>query len=499
MTPLRLIWLGLAITLAASILISCSHGKNPVDPGVTDTQGQVNSTDSTGLTSYQSWITGLNQLRGQTAPRWLPDEVLVQLWSQVSLGQAVAAFQTYPLTVKRIDRLPWGTMYRLKITDGTSVPDMVTRLKLDPRVKTVEPNYTYQYCDVPYLPNDPKFIKETDGTDPRVSVYDQWGPYFIGAPLVWNEEKGSSDVVVAVLDTGVRNTHEDLVNQIWSNVDEIPDNGIDDDLNGYVDDTWGWNCRDWSNNPYDDGSFASYHGTACAGVIAAEQDNFKGVSGVAPGVKIMPILADMFFSGTYTSDVIEGLEYARVNQATIVSMSFGGWDYSDLMEQQCLSTYNGGEGVILMAAAGNEDSTTCRYPGAFDCVITIGATCPFDGSENPMNEARIGSGTGFYWGSCYGDKLDVMGYGSYYETTLGEADDTYWEGGESGFGGTSCATPMSAGTMALIKSFFPDENAKWCWDRIKDTADDLDIPGFDTETGWGRCNAFRAIYGSDRY
>jgi len=481
-------------------IFGCGGGNNSAIPDITKADTSANNSGNA-LTS------GLGTGSGNIVPVLLPgkqdyypDEVLVVLNDNVQ-APTVSLIGNYPLTLTQKRELRWGTLYRLGITDGTPVPVMVNTLKSDPNVKMAEPNYLYTYTEELYFPNDPMWAYTNDPTDPKDSVYDQWGPAMVGAPVVWNETKGSQDVVVAIIDTGVRFDHEDLHDNLWINEDEIPDDGIDNDLNGYLDDWWGWNCWQMNNDPYDDGSYASYHGTACSGVTAAIQDNERGVSGIAPGIKIMAVKTDLTGAGTYESSVVEALNYVAVNNADIASMSFRTYEFSTIMEAACNDAWNNGQGVILMGAAGNESTTDVCYPNGYESVMAIGATCPFTEYNEPRDEKRIVSGEdGFYWGSNYGGHLNVMAFGDKYTTTYGGHYDSYWDGYTQGFfGGTSNACPMSAGVMALIKSYFPSEDGNWCWQRIEETADDLDVVGFDIETGFGRVNAVRALYGSDRF
>ncbi|MCX6645808.1 MAG: S8 family serine peptidase [bacterium] len=496
-------WKAFVIALIFLIISGCSGKNNPAIPDSRSADPIINGAGSNSATlSSSDNLSGSSQVPISTqADRWAEDEVLVVLNDDITPSQATEIFSKNKLNNLQTIACRWGTVFELRITDGTPVPDMVKILQSDPSVQIAEPNLIYTFDEAFYFPNDPLWEGPDEGDDPRDSVYEQWGPAMLGASLVWNESKGSSDVVVAIIDTGVRKTHVDLAGALWNNADEIPGNGIDDDGNGKIDDTWGWDFVSNDNDPNDDGYYASYHGSACAGIVAAVQDNFKGVSGIAPGVKIMALKVDLSGGGPiYESSVVGALEYARVNEADICSMSFGTWDYSTIMENQCNSCWNDGDGVILMASAGNEDSTTIRYPSLYQSVMTIGATIPFDESHNPIDEARISWYSGWYWGSCYGPSLDVMGFGELYLTTHGEGDNTYWDGGSNGFfAGTSCACPVTAGVMALIKSFNPDKNGQWCWDRLVQTADDIGAPGFDDQTGNGRVNALRAVYGSDRY
>jgi len=489
-------YLALVVTLA----VGCQGKNSPTVPGddLSET-GELNNYSSefgNGLSSG-SLATGIQVPDGH--PAYYPGEVLVVLNDGIITGSVT--LQGWPLRLVEEIKCRWGTVYELEITDGTSVEDMVNRLKADTRVRFAEPNHIYYFDEEPYFPNDPMWASTDDPYDPEDSAYDQWGPTMVGAPIVWNETKGSEDVILAIMDTGIRKDHEDLVDNIWLNEDEIADNGVDDDMNGYIDDTWGWDCWDNDNDPWDDGAYASYHGSACSGVAAAVQDNFRGVSGIAPEISLMAIKVDLTGYGNLESTVVEGMNYAAVNNADIVSMSFGTDQYSEIMEIACEDTWNDGHGVILMASAGNSNSTGLKYPTAYDVVMTIGATVPWTEYLEPMDEKRITSGQdGYYWGSNYGDHLSVMGYGAQYTTTYGGHYDSYWDGGYNGFfGGTSCACPMTAGVMALIRSYFPANSPDWSWERLEQTADDLYTPGFDIQSGHGRVNALRAVYGSDRY
>jgi subtilisin family serine protease len=430
---------------------------------------------------------------------YMPDEVMVVLTDAAEKSVGPFAFSGLPLEIVRTIESDWATIYRVKITDGSSVEQMVEKLKGNAKVRIAEPNYYLYFMEAPYNPNDPMWNPPSPGNDPRGTMNAQWGPAKLGASIVWNQTKGSSDVVVAVIDTGVRRTHEDLQDSIWINEDETQGNGIDDDNNGYIDDWWGWNCFEGNNNPFDTNASNYYHGTGCAGVIAAVQDNEKGISGIAPHVKVMAIRADMNDGPTCEATVCEALNYAKDNGADIISMSFGVIYATEILDLQCADIWDGGNGPIMLASAGNENNTNVYAPAKYDSVIAVGATVPWSYGGAPVDEGRIRPGwNGWWWGSTYGPQLHIMGFGERTYSTYGSGDDQYWDGVNHWFfNGTSCACPTSAGVMALIKSYYPGHTGQWYWDRIEQTADDLDVPGFDDQTGWGRVNAFRAIRGSD--
>ncbi len=486
----------------AILMVGCAGRSGPTLPDM-ETAGTVpnpaDNYDSTG-----ALVQNPGSLRGQdpsTLRQYAEDEVLVVLNHTLSDAEITSSLRNYSLRL--IDQIPcrWGTVYRLQITDGTPVEDMVSRLRSDSSVRMVEPNYVRYFQEVPYWPNDPLWESDDPGTDPMDSVYDQWGPAMIGASDVWNEMKGSEDVIVAVIDSGVNFNHEDLHDHIWINEDEIADNEIDDDENGWIDDTWGWDMYENDNDPSDPGDAGSYHGSACSGVITAVQDNGVGCTGIAPGVRVMELRIG--FDDGYDSYVIESLEYARINGAEICSMSFGGPFPSEIVHEEIIDVWDDGNGLLLLASAGNYDETDYLYPSAYDEVLTVGATIPWTVDGDPVDEQRLQPSVelGYYWGSNYGDWLHVMGFGDKYVTVDGLDIDTYYDGldDDNFFGGTSNACPMAAAVMALIRLKFPSETPAWSWDRIIETADDLHTPGFDIQTGYGRINALRAIYGSDRF
>ncbi len=486
------------IILLAIIVISggCGNSSPSLPPIRGDASGY--SEGINGL--YGVDIPGIDSKYGDVRdmPRYLEGEVLVVLHSTADANALYPLAKKAGLSLMKEIRLMWGTVYRMRIDNGASVESVINELLMHPEVRYAEPNLIMYPCDKPYYPNDPLFEYPGDADDdPWNHMYDQWGPNHLGASLVWPTGNGSADVAIAVLDTGYRWSHEDLANQIWINEDEIPDNEIDDDENGYIDDWRGWDTNNDDNDPWPDPGPSSGHGTACSGVVAAEQDNGVGCTGMAPGVKVMAIRCDLSGGGGYTSSVIEGVQYAYDNGATAVSMSFRTYSESEIMHETFIATYDGGNGLLPVGAAGNEDSSSDCWPADWPEVMEIGATCSFyeDGS---VRDCKRLNAADFGWGSNWGEHLQVMAPGDLYVTTNNGGDSAYYDGGTNGtFGGTSCATPCVAGCVGLLKSYFPDMTAAELKQRLDETADDIQDPGHDVQSGWGRVNIWRAIFGSE--
>jgi subtilisin family serine protease len=199
----------------------------------------------------------------------------------------------------------------------------------------------------------------------------------VDAPEAWTVTEGSSDVVVAVMDTGVSQTHIDIKSRLWENPREIPGNNLDDDNNGYIDDVRGWDFIGNDNIPAD----ANMHGTHVAGTIAAEKNNSKGVVGVAPGVKIVSLrVLDAQGSGDYAG-IMKALQYAIALRRAgvnlrVLNLSLGGGDTLEAFRQMLVEADNAG--ILVVAAAGNDkndNDAKPTYPANYDVpnVISVAA------------------------------------------------------------------------------------------------------------------------------
>ncbi|MDP2610405.1 MULTISPECIES: S8 family serine peptidase [unclassified Oceanobacter] len=333
-------------------------------------------------------------------------------------------------------------------------------------------------------------------TDPRYN--EQWHYTAIDLPLAWElttgERSDGIDVIVAVVDTGVYLSHSDLSDQLTSDgYDFISSTSNSNDGDGI------------DNDPDDPGDstttgFSSWHGTHVAGTLAAATNNDLGVAGIAWDAKVMPIRALGLEGGT-SYDILQGMYYAAGlsndsgtvpdQTADIINLSLGGSSYS-VAEQSAITTIHDA-GVIIVAASGNDGSSSVSYPAGYDNVIAVGATNADDDITYYSN---------------YGSHLDLAAPGGNINQDLN--NDGYQDGilstlvndstgsRRSSYGyynGTSMATPHVAGVIALMKAVYPDLNPDTLDTLISSgsISDDLGDSGHDNYFGYGRINALKAV------
>ena len=270
---------------------------------------------------------------------------------------------------------------------------MWTTLSKSPAVRAVQPNY-YVYA-LPE-PNDPYY---RDGDNLGISFssladqndYQRWylGPDMLNAEAAWDITTGRSDVVIAVIDSGVDLDHPDLAANIWVNPGEVPGNGTDDDGNGFVDDVNGWDFFSNDNNPNpdlgnnvdDDGNGraddVAPHGTEVGGVAAAIGNNGNSIAGAAWNAKVMALKVFTDDGGASTSDVIDAITYAANNGAQVINLSLGSLNdnpcavFSPAFESAVTNAFN--QGVVVVAAAGNSNTSKPLSPASCTNAISVGA------------------------------------------------------------------------------------------------------------------------------
>jgi thermitase len=348
----------------------------------------------------------------------------------------------------------------------------------------VEPNYTGKGSGVlNTIPNDSEYSNQwglkNDGTfsnAPSVSGAD------IEMELAWDIETGDPNMIVAIIDTGLRLAHPEFSGRLWNNVNEVAD-GTDTDNNGFIDDlVAGWDFINSDNDPTDDHG----HGTNVAGIALASGNNTIGYAGVNWNAKVMICKAlNENNSGSYAA-MAGAIYYAVDNGAKVINMSIGGSGNSITLSDAIDYCYD--NGVVLVACMMNFNNSVTYYPAGYNKTIAVGATNPDDTRSNP-----------FFWsttsGSNFGSHIDLVAPGNYMYG-LSDTSDTYYG---SYWGGTSQASPLVAGVVSLLLSQNPALTFEEIRTILRESSEDQvgdpseDINGFDTYYGYGRLNAKNAL------
>ena len=295
----------------------------------------------------------------------------------------------------------------------------------------------------------------------------------IDADIAWDSTTGNRQIIVSVIDTGVRYTHNDLKNQMWVNEDEIPSNGIDDDNDGWVDNVYG---IDPSDNDGDPNDFQG-HGTHCAGTIGAEANNGFPHVGVAWDVRLMAV-RNMGGSNGITSASITGIEFSVENGATVANCSWGGTGTNAPLYDAFQA--GGEKGMLFSCASGNmgmDNDSIPDWPSGFDleCVIAVAAS---DKNDMPAVFTNYGKTT-----------VDLAAPGVDIYSSVSTDDDAY-----SFYDGTSMAGPHVAGVIALMQGLEPNWSVLQIRERLLESVDVLDSMEGLVATS-GRVNAAAAVEG----
>jgi hypothetical protein len=339
-------------------------------------------------------------------------------------------------------------------------------LQNDPCIEYVEPNYIFKIETTSVTrkkPNDPEFNQ-------------LWGLEKIQAEKAWDIHTGNSDVIIAVIDTGVDYNHPDLKYNMWKNPGEIAANGIDDDNNGYIDDIYGYDFANDKSEPMDDNS----HGSHVAGIIAASGDNTKGITGVNWSAKIMALKVTQYGS-INTDDAISAIEYAKLMGAKIINASWhiDADDHPKALYDAIQVAKDAG--ILFVTAAGNKSRNidsdnpfAClQCPASYDLdnIISVAATDENDGLSPRSNFGSI--------------SVDIAAPGTNIYSTI--LQEEYAEKS-----GTSMAAPYVTGVASLLWSINPNFTYREVKDIILSNIDPIDALKDKTVSG-GRLNAYKAL------
>jgi subtilisin family serine protease len=348
-----------------------------------------------------------------------------------------------------------GDVRIVRLAEGESVPAAVARYQASGLVHFAEPDYVVSAAAT--LPSDPRF---QDGTQWWLNNYGQNGGLpdaDIDAPEAWDIVRNASNVIVAIVDSGIRHTHEDLAANLWSNP---------------LDGTHGFNALTGNHDPWDENG----HGSHLAGIIGAATDNAKGIAGVVWRVQLM---ACKFLDATgngFNSDAVACIEFARTYGAHIINLSWGGSEFSAIVSNVIWSAR--ADGILFTAAAGNNAQNTDAlpfYPAslALDNLVAVGASTRTDASWSfsnygATNVALFAPGAAIY--------------------STGFTNDFHY----ASRNGTSMAAAVVAGALALLLEQHPHELAPQLIERLLASVDPL--PAFTGKCrSGGRLNLRKAV------
>lgn len=298
-------------------------------------------------------------------------------------------------------------------------------------------------------------------------------PYLpiINAEDAWTLSQGSEDVVIAIVDDAIQLNHEDLGPNIWVNPGEVPDNGIDDDGNGFVDDVNGYNVAFRDNNPSPRNNDL-FHGTLVSGCAAAATNNDEGIAAIGFNCSIMAVASSR--QGENITNSLQGIDYAIATGADIVNMSFGGSGFSATVSRLIEAGHQ--RGIIFVGSSGNSGEDEANYPAAYNHVISVGATTFTDRVANF---------------STVHSSVDIMAPGqNIFTTAINSSDGTY-----NSTSGTSFSAPIISGVLGLMKSINPCLTPDQAETFLKQTAVNIDgiNPALVGKIGAGRVDAAAAV------
>ena len=400
----------------------------------------------------------------KSSKRYADGELLVKFKNGTASASAAEAGDEIGAVV--LERFPEIKWQRIKLPAGLSLEQALLRWKNMPGVEAVQPNYYYRLAATP---NDARFSE-------------LYGMSKISAPAAWELTTGSSNTVVAVIDTGIKYDHADLASNMWVNPNEIKGNGIDDDGNGFVDDFYGYDFFFNDSDPLDEHG----HGTHVAGTIGAVGNNNIGVAGVNWNVRIMAIkIYDSDGFGTTSAMLINAYNYVRMMKnrgvnIRVTNNSYSGCDEACDYDQATKDALDamGDAGILNVFAAGNDarnvDTATPAFPASYTSpsILSAAASTQTDDRAGFSNFGATG--------------VDLAAPGTGILSTHNGSS------GYATFNGTSMAAPHVAGAAALLSSYNQNLSNASLKATLMNTVDSLPQWNGIVKTG-GRLNVERAL------
>ncbi len=428
---------------------------------------------ATGVRADSLTITHARGITATPPSEYVPGEVLVKF------RPGVASAKTEPLNgalgLARIDRIEHLDIERYQLAVGADVFTAVRRLRERPDVLFAEPNYI-SYPAV--VPNDTYYA----GVDGYSRDLQEWtfggitGDTGINAEEAWDITTGRPEVTIAFVDSGVFLTQGDLAPNLWTNPGEIPGNGVDDDGNGFVDDIHGWDFYssdadanpDLGNGINDDGVGSgddnTFHGTFAANLACGRGNDGRGVLGSAWNCTVMSCKVFTDDGGANNFHIAAAMRYAADNGASVINASLETRTSSSTIQEGV--AYAVSRDVVVVAAAGNGNTSSPVYPAAYDGVLSVGATNHAFESPSLVQAFGPANFLGRPFFSNYGvAAVDVVAPGIVFSSSVASqadalADPELHAGDVVGFtaAGTSFSSPIVAGLAGLIVSRDMDLN-----------------------------------------
>ncbi len=367
------------------------------------------------------------------------------------------------------DRRNLRDIYQLNLRAGSDVYAAIHELMKDPTVVWAEPSYL---CYKFYEPSD-LGLSQQWYLD-KINVFDAWETLAGSGEVVLQD----TNVVIAIVDDGIHRNHPDLRGNIWINEKEIPDNNMDDDDNGFVDDVYGWDFGDEDNDvvpdEYPDEDVLVGHGTLVAGVASAVTNNQLGMAAPAFNAKLMAVKTSRKIDDPQSSLLSNGLlgvVYAAENGADIINCSWGHKGASNY--ERAIMDFAESQGAVVISSSGNTSVDTLEYPASYRNVMSVAAT--------DQNDKKAGFST-------FNRNVDISAPGVEMYTTYEYAIFQEVQG-------TSFSSPLVASVAALLKGIHPDWTNEQVREQVRVTADPIDHlnPNYYRQMGSGRLNAYRAV------